>query len=56
MMGMGFLRLNKVLAKHKWNAEEQVENEEQDRRERKLFVVALVIVLVFLGVVIYLAW
>lgn len=55
MMGMGFLRLNKVLSKQKWSAEEEVENEERGRRERKNFIVALVIVLIFLGIVIYLA-
>lgn len=56
MMGMGFLRLNRMLAKHKWDTEEGVENEEQDRRKRKLFVLALIIVLVSLGIVIYFYW
>jgi len=55
MMGMGFLRLNKVLSKQKWSAEEEVQNEERNRRERKNFVIALVIVLAFVGIVIYLA-
>jgi hypothetical protein len=56
MMGMGFLKLNKVLGKHKWDAEEPIKNEEQDRRERMLFVVALIVVLGILAVVVYFAW
>lgn len=54
MMGMGFLRLNKILAKHKWSAEEKVANEEQARLERKYFFVALVIVALFVTAILYL--
>ena len=55
MMGMGFLKLNKVLGKHKWNPDEPIRDKEQDRRERMLFVLALIVVLAFLVIVFYFA-
>jgi hypothetical protein len=56
MMGMGFLRLNRVLAKHKWDAREESVDEGQARSERRLFFVAAVIVVIAVGVVIYLIY
>lgn len=56
MMGMGFLRLNKMLAKHKWHRRE-VEEEAEPHEEREsslalwLVVMALLVILIlFFGI------
>ncbi len=36
MIGMGLLRLNKLLAKHKWHRKEAEDEETQDGREGSL--------------------
>ncbi len=35
MMGMGFLRLNKILRRHKWKNANRSEREEEIRKARK---------------------
>lgn len=47
MMGMGFLRLNKMLAKHKWHLKNTVEDEDESQESREgsfaLWLVAMVL-------------
>ena len=54
MMGMGFLRLNKMLAKHKWHRK-QVEAEEkpQEHRESSLAIWLVVMVLLVVSILFF---
>jgi hypothetical protein len=56
MMGMGFLRLNKLLAKHKWRRKDTVEDEAQESRESSLALWLVVMALLVLSVLIFGVW
>ena len=54
MMGMGFSRLNKMLAKHKWRRKDVEEEEEpQERRKSSLSLWLVVMVLLVISVLIF---
>ena len=54
MMGMGFLRLNKMLAKHKWHRKDVEEEEQpQESRESSLALWLVVMALLVLSVLIF---
>jgi len=57
MMGMGFLRLNKMLAKHKWRRKDvEEEDEPQESRESSLALWLVVMALLVLSVLIFGVW
>jgi hypothetical protein len=53
MMGMGFLRLNKMLAKHKWHRKEIEEEESQEHRESSLAVWLVVMALLVVSILFF---
>jgi hypothetical protein len=58
MMGMGFLRLNKILAKHRWHRKENAADEDEEGEYRGssftlwlLVLVILVLSILVIGVI-----
>jgi len=55
-MGMGFLRLNKMLAKHKWRRKDTNEEETQEGRESSFSLWLVAMALLILSVLIFGIW
>lgn len=53
MMGMGFLRLNKILARHKWHRKNDNEREEQEYEGSSLSLWLVVIALIVVSALIF---
>jgi hypothetical protein len=53
MIGMGLLRLNKLVAKQKWNRKEAEEEETQDGRESSLAPWLVVMALLVISILIF---
>ena len=54
MMGMGFLRLNKILAKHKWHhKQDEAEEKPQEHRASSLAIWLVVMVLLVVSILFF---